>query len=238
MDLNMVQNSTFSYNYQNHNLNNHLKNDSKIEPSQNSSKIDSKLENISQLSAKVNTNEKFSNISNDIKNSISNIKKLEMSQSLLSQQNDLVNQLQTTTSNLNETDLNSKAVKVNSIITQYNSNSNKIYSNLQEYYNEQKSDKSQIYFDGVLGSIPLSSQEIFEAIQKQKSAIEVVNNEINQFKEKEIEYSKKVIQEQENENSFAKIDFEAVNIKENLQNSMTKVQMDIPSNLNHFEITA
>lgn len=235
MELNVSQYNTFN-NYQN----TISKNNNEIPLTKPVEKIDETK--ISLENSFANSNQTFktnrSDISSELQNNISKISQLETSQKTINQQNLLIEKLQTTVLSDQNTNINTKAPQVSSIIDQYNTNATKIYSSLQEYYDEQKSDKSSIFFDGILGSIPLSTQEINEAIQEQKTTLTQINNELEQTKEKEIHYSKKLIKEQEIEQEIkSSNDYSAENLKQNLQNSMKDVQQ-IPINTPSFEITA
>ncbi|MEA2050702.1 MAG: hypothetical protein U9O56_08230 [Campylobacterota bacterium] len=120
----------------------------------------------------------------------------------ITNQLELVNNIATNLNNAissknTETTLDNIQPKIESLMIDYNqlSSSSSSNSDIEEV-------KSRIFFDGVLGSKPLSSKEIFEAINKQKEllsqldktlevnneniindSIQNINNEIQQYNE-------------------------------------------------------
>lgn len=174
----------------------------------------------------------ISAISPTIKGNIENISLIQQTQQQLSEQENLINKLDTVINN--SSDINTQSVEVNKIFESYNNNGKVIYSNLNELVDDQNSEKSYSYFDGVLGSKPMSFEKINEASTKQRELVANLNNTLEQNLQKEVEYSKKLISQQQeqtlNSSPFKEIDFgkESANFSSNnihnISSSLVSVQ--------------
>lgn len=143
----------------------------------------------------------LNSISDTIKENLNTISLIQQTQKTLDKQMDLTKQLDTIT--VSTENIDTKSSEVSEIIDQYNSSAQRVYNNLHELMEEQKSDKSHMYFDGVLGSIPMSSEEISNASAEQKEVIKEINNKLEETLTKQSDYSKKMIEDQKNDKNFS-----------------------------------
>ena len=83
---------------------------------------------------------------------------------------------------------------------------------------EKQSEDSRAYFDGILGSKPLSGEEIYQAIQGQKQRLEQYNRQLNAQQNEVAIQAQQSINIEKEESAFSKqfgkeISFEIESVK-------------------------
>lgn len=128
----------------------------------------------------VNSEQNFSNsnISVMIKDDMEQLKNIQNLENVVEAQKVTVEKLEIVVKK-NEVNINDAHKEVNQLLNNYNEGSVRFYPNLNDFVKEQKNDKSSMFFDGVLGSIPLSPMEIRKAIEEQKENLESITKSLN-----------------------------------------------------------
>ena len=147
-------------------------------------------------------NTKQSSFSLNLTKNIDTISNIEVAQNTLSNSLKIVNnfeQLITT----NSKSLNNVQPQIQNFITTFNNSSKSLSDNMSKIIEEKQSEDSRTYFDGILGSKPLSGKEIYEAITQQKQRLEQYNKQLNEQQIEATNQAKQVITTEKAQSSFA-----------------------------------
>ncbi len=147
---------------------------------QSSSFANNLINNVKQISNLLNVTSVVSkqlNITDEIEQSISSVTSGSTSQTL----NDIQPKIKNLMDNFNS---------LSSSITTLG-DSTSIYSN--------KAEESRVYFDGILGATPLSSEEIFAEVESQRERLKAINEVANGEVLNNIEQSKELFTSQKQE---------------------------------------
>jgi hypothetical protein len=156
---------------------------------------------------------KRSDFANTIKESLTQLAVNQNNLKQIDQQEKLLSQIQNSTQSIIESDNFANAEKqyqpvIEKAITEYNDLRVDYNS---EFNKHQEETDSRGYFDGILGSRPLKTNEILDAVEKQRQQIaqdkEIVQNNINQIETKELKTIGKEIEKVMAEAPFKPIDF-------------------------------
>jgi len=178
-------------------------NESKLDSTSKPSRVDKvELQNQSQSSS----------FANSLINNVKQISGLLSVTSVVSKQLDITNEIEQSISSVisnstNQT-LNDIQPKVKSLMDNFNNLSSSI-STLEGVISidSNKDEKSRVYFDGILGAKPLSSEEIFAEVTSQRERLQNINKVTNDEVLNNIKQSKKlfITQKQELETQQPKI---------------------------------
>lgn len=125
----------------------------------------------------------------------------------------------------NSGNLNNIQSQIQSQITSYNTSNQNLSSNIESIMQERHNEDSRIYFDGILGSKPISGEEIFEAISQQKQKLEQFNKQLTRELQNEMENVKQTFEVEKSNSTYSQAmvktvdfsqeskSFEATNIK-------------------------
>ena len=189
MELNQISNNidfTIQNDYMNLN---------KITPSE----IDKVSDTSGIKSDIVSLDQNFGNTSNiafQFRDDMKQLADIQKTETLVQTQKETVTKLEFVVNN--EPDINNAQKEVNDLMDSYNNGVKVVYSNLNELIEDRENDDSHIFFDGILGSIPMSVEEINKAVQQQKENLgqieEVLNNQTTQLVDK---FEKAIVEEKE-----------------------------------------
>ena len=178
-------------------------NESKLDSTSKPSRVDKvELQNQSQSSS----------FANSLINNVKQISGLLSVTSVVSKQLDITNEIEQSISSVisnstNQT-LNDIQPKVKSLMDNFNNLSSSI-STLEGVISidSNKDEESRVYFDGILGAKPLSSEEIFAEVASQRERLQNINKVTNDEVLNNIKQSKKlfITQKQELETQQPKI---------------------------------
>ena len=164
------------------------------------------------FSLELNLQQRRSDLSISLRDSMESISSSQISLKNLSEQSTILNNLRETissaTSSESQVSLDDLQPTVENLLSQYNYLSSNINKNFAKY---QEDTTSQNYFDGMLGAKPLNPAEIIDAVSKQ---MEIVKNEEKYFTDnvekvvqKSIETINIEIDKSNKEAPFKNIDF-------------------------------
>ena len=157
-----------------------------------------------------------SSFSLNLTKSIEKIATVQVAQTNVSNSLQIVNDFETLISN-NSNSLDSVQPQIQSFISTFNNASASLSENMSKIIEEKQSEDSRTYFDGILGSKPISGQEIYQAIQGQKQRLEQYNRQLNEQQIQATNQAKESISTEKAESPFAKqfgkeMNFEAQSI--------------------------
>jgi|GEM_PF-2418536 len=145
-----------------------------------------------------------SSFANSLINNVKQISSLLSVTSVVSKQLDITNKIEQSISSVissstNQT-LNDIQPKVKSLMDNFNNLSSSI-STLEGTISidSNKDEKSRVYFDGILGAKPLSSEEIFAEVASQRERLQNINKVTNDEVLNKIEQSKELFNTQREE---------------------------------------
>lgn len=154
-------------------------------------------------------------------NKISNLQKV---QAPVVRQLDIANEISNSVRQVIESpqkaqELDDIQPKIEKLITSFNNVSTQIRSDIDKIELGQEDAKSRVYFDGILGSKPLSSEEIFKAVDAQKQRLQqvnqAINNEVSQITTQTKQDISFEIEQSQQKFEFRKpVEFEAQTVKE------------------------
>jgi len=124
-----------------------------------------------------------SSFSINVSNSINSISNIQIAKNEVSTALKIVNNFEkVVTSSTNS--LDSVQPQIQNSINTFNSSTQGLSDRMNQIIDEKSSEESRVYFDGILGAKPISGQEIYEAISKQKQNLEqynkMLNNQLNE----------------------------------------------------------
>lgn len=165
-----------------------------------------------------------SNLSVQLTTSTSKISNLQVAQNSISKMINTINSFESLISS-NKNNLDSVQPQIQNTITTFNSNSNNLLENMSSIIEEKQNDNSRVYFDGILGSKPISGEEIYKAISEQKQKLEQYSSKLTQELEQVTQQAQNTITMEKsintsNENFFANVNFE----QESISFAATNVQ--------------
>jgi hypothetical protein len=178
---------------------------------------------------------------------ISKISKLQISQPEISKQIDIVNKIETLTQEMTTNPPKGKVLddiqpEIQSLMNNFNTSSKAIAETLDNVANLNNEVKSRMYFDGILGSIPLSGKEIFEAVTAQRERLEQNSKDVeDQIKttmnasknaisrEKEVVETKPVVKNIDFETESTKFDSQSI---KNFEGSVVETQANAQTEQN------
>jgi hypothetical protein len=146
-----------------------------------------------------------SSFTNSLTSNITQISKSMSVQSTVSKQIDITNEIeksiQKVMSNPNsEKSLDDIQPKIKSLMDSFNNYSSKLSTSISAISNNStEEERSRMYFDGILGAKPLSSEEIFAEVNSQRERLQSVHKEANEEVLNNIEKSKEIINNQKRE---------------------------------------
>ena len=151
-------------------------------------------------------------------NTISNMNKisdLQQEQLTVTQQVNTLSKITQETTNVIESPKSGQVLddiqpEIQSLITNFNTVSAEMKST------QSSSSASRTYFDGVVGAVPLSGEEIYQAVKQQQDRLEQVSQKINQEINNVVSNTKKDIDSQRKPES-KDIDFEKESAQFNAQ---------------------
>ena len=175
-----------------------------------------------------------SSFSLNLTKTIDKIATVQVAQTNVSQSLQIVNDFEQLI-NTNSKSLDSVQPQIQSFITTFNNSSKNLSENLNNIIEEQASEDSRTYFDGILGSKPLSGKEIFDAIKGQKERLEQYNTQLNEQQTQTRNQAQQSITTEKAESPFAKqfgkeINFESQSVEfeakivQSQSGSMTQTQ--------------
>jgi len=136
------------------------------------------IQNTNKLDRVEYLNTKQNSFSLNLTSSISSISNIQMAKNDVSSALHIVNEFErVVTSNKNS--LDNIQPQIQSFINTFNSSAKGLSDTISKISQEMQSDESRVYFDGILGAKPISGQEIYEAISKQKQNLEQYNKALN-----------------------------------------------------------
>ncbi|MEA3553540.1 MAG: hypothetical protein U9R39_03935 [Campylobacterota bacterium] len=167
-------------------------------------------------SAKLNLNTQIvtdaqSTFSNKLTNSINTVSNLQNMQSNIDNQINIVNEINFNIQSSNAPELlDAVQPKIKSLMDNFNTNSKQV--DLNQLILDQESADSTAYFDGILGSKPLSPSDIMEATQNKMMMLESMKSTTNNSFDEAVNEVKNTISKEKQisqENSpFKEINFE------------------------------
>lgn len=139
-----------------------------------------------------------SSFSVNIINNISKISQMQSVQPELSKQEDIVNKIETLVNEMTTNPPKGKVLddiqpEIKNLMDNFNTSSKTIAESLDNISNLDNKEKSRIYFDGILGSKPLSGEEIYKAITAKKEHIAQISKKIGQEMEHTVEQTQNSI---------------------------------------------
>lgn len=180
MELNTI--SSLNLNSQNINKENKIETIDKVSNNINSEiKPEVKKDTVEQLSSS------RSSFANNVMNSLTKIENIQNIQSSINLQLETANKMESSTQNIlssaqNDLALDDIQPEINSLLNKFNTTSKNIsmqISGALETTQSTENTKSRMYFDGVVGSKPLSAEEIFDAVSQQKERLSQINEALN-----------------------------------------------------------
>ena len=186
------------------------KNVENIDKSSNNTQI--KIDKIELSEFSANAQSSFSS------NTISNMNKisyLQQDQSLVTKQINTLSKISQETTQVLKSPKNGQVLddiqpEIQSLMTNFNTVSAEMKST------QSSSSASRTYFDGIVGAIPLSGEEIYQAVKQQQDRLEQVNQKIDQEINSVVSNTKKEIDSQRKPES-KDIDFEKESVQFNAQ---------------------
>lgn len=172
-------------------LNLHSQSISKESKIETMDKVSNNINSEIQSEAKKDTVEQLSSsrspFASNIMNSLSKIENIQNIQSSINIQLEIANKMESSTQNVlsstqNDLVLDDIQPEINSLLNKFNTTSKNIsteISGVLETTQSVENTKSRMYFDGVVGSKPLSAQEIFDAVSQQKERLSQINEALN-----------------------------------------------------------
>jgi hypothetical protein len=148
---------------------------------------------------KIETTGKIQNsFSVNVIDNISKISKMQSIQPQLNKQIEIVNKIETLTKEMTTNPAQGKVLddiqpEIKKLMDNFNTSSKVIAESLDNVSNLNNEEKSRMYFDGILGSKPLSGKEIFEAVTAQREKLLQDSNNVKQELEATVEQTKSVI---------------------------------------------
>ena len=175
---------------------------------------ESKTASLDKIELKHSTQSSFSL---NLTRSIQKISTIQVAQTNVSQSLQIVNDFENLIKN-NSGSLNSVQPQIQSFISTFNNSSASLSENMSKIIEEKQSEDSRAYFDGILGSKPLSGEEIYQAIQGQKQRLEQYNRQLNAQQNEVAIQAQQSINIEKEESAFSKqfgkeISFEIESVK-------------------------
>lgn len=230
MEVAQLNNTNNLYDVNNYSINNPKKVDS---PSKTG------IRDVIDIEKVQSHNRVQSEFANNLISNNNELLSIEVSQSKVSQQINISSEIVKIVTKAIESNSPTQALdkiqpQVEKLINNFNkfSNDNTVTSKLSQIVEERNDENSRSYFDGQLGSKPLSSSEIFEAADQQNRRLVMIQSELNQEHKQVIEQTNNDIK-QEKIVVQEKIEFKVVNFgQESAQfnnNSLTNIEGSIVS---------
>ncbi|MEA3498939.1 MAG: hypothetical protein U9R16_07770 [Campylobacterota bacterium] len=180
----------------------------------------------------------------ELKHNIENISILKNLQLTLKNQVKIVNNIDDIVKSHTIQTIDNSQPEIKNLMNNFNMNSTGFIASLNKIIEDQDSDKSHTYFDGILGSKPLSPADILKAVDSQRLIIDSYSDNIKDNLRQTITHSKEIIQDEKvnyqsttplKDVNFAKesIDFTSSNIA----GSSVIAQSNI-NNHKHLEVLA
>jgi len=144
-----------------------------------------------------------SGFSLNLTKSIDKIASVQVAQNNVSKSLQIVNDFKQLIDS-NNGSLDSVQPQIQSFISNFNSSSSNLSENMSKIIEEKESEDSRMYFDGILGSKPLSGEEIYEAITQQKQRLEQYNKQLNEQQTQATAQAQQSITTEKAESPFAK----------------------------------
>ena len=198
------------------------------------------LKKVDQIELQNQTQSSFaSSIMNNIKQ-ISNTRNL---QNTVSKQLEIVNQIEQSISSVvsgtsSKQSLDDIQPQIKNLMDNFNNYSNTISTSDNTVSIDLSDEKSRVYFDGILGAKPLSSEEILAEVQIQRERLQNINKTANNEVLNNIQKSKDMFNTQKQELEIKQPQIKNVNFSVESSNFESKTLQNMDGSLINIQANA